>query len=186
MIYRETRRLEKLIGEMLDLSRLQDGRAQMELEAICVEPVLERAVESVARLAEDAGIELTVDADEGAVCMGNEERIIQVLIILLDNALSFTPTGGHIAVRAKKDGRFVELSVHDDGAGIEPKDLPYIWERFYKADKSRMRTKGTGLGLAIAKKVVELMGGTIGVQSEVGKGSAFTLRLPSADAPADN
>ena len=186
VIYRETRRLEKLIGEMLDLSRLQDGRAQMELEAICVEPVLERAVESVARLAENAGIELTVDADEGAVCMGNEERIIQVLIILLDNALSFTPTGGHIAVRAKKDGRFVELSVHDDGAGIEPKDLPYIWERFYKADKSRMRTKGTGLGLAIAKKVVELMGGTIGVQSEVGKGSAFTLRLPSADAPADN
>lgn len=70
--------------------------------------------------------------------------------------------------------------------GIEPKDLPYIWERFYKADKSRMRTKGTGLGLAIAKKVVELMGGTIGVQSEVGKGSVFTLRLPSADAPADN
>ena len=67
VIYRETRRLEKLIGEMLDLSRLQDGRAQMELEAICVEPVLERAVESVARLAEDAGIELTVDADEGAV-----------------------------------------------------------------------------------------------------------------------
>ena len=186
VIYRETRRLEKLIGEMLDLSRLQDGRAQMELEAICVEPVLERAVESVARLAEDAGIELTVDADEGAVCMGNEERIIQVLIILLDNALSFTPTGGHIAVRAKKDGRFVELSVRDDGAGIEPKDLPYIWERFYKADKSRMRTKGTGLGLAIARKVVELMGGTIGVQSEVGKGSVFTLRLPSADAPADN
>lgn len=186
VIYRETRRLEKLIGEMLDLSRLQDGRTQMELEAIRVEPVLERAVESVAKLAEDAGIELTVDADEGAVCMGNEERIIQVLIILLDNALSFTPTGGHIAVRARPNGRFVELSVRDDGAGIEPKDLPYIWERFYKADKSRMRTKGTGLGLAIAKKVVELMGGTIGVQSEVGKGSAFTLCLPSADAPADN
>lgn len=186
VIYRETRRLEKLIGEMLDLSRLQDGRAQMELEAICVEPVLERAVESVARLAEDAGIQLTVEADEGTVCMGNEERIIQVLIILLDNALSFTPTGGHIEVCARGCGRFVELSVRDDGAGIEPKDLPYIWERFYKADKSRMRTKGTGLGLAIAKKVVELMGGTIGVQSEVGKGSTFTLRLPSADAPADS
>lgn len=186
VIYRETRRLEKLIGEMLDLSRLQDGRAQMELEAIRVEPTLERAVESVARLAEDAGIQLTVNAEAGTVCMGNEERIIQVLIILLDNALSFTPTGGHIEACARRQGRFAELSVRDDGAGIEPKDVPYIWERFYKADKSRMRTKGTGLGLAIAKKVVELMGGTIGVQSEVGKGSTFTIRLPSADAPVDS
>jgi len=109
--------------------------------------------------------------------MGNENRIMQVLVILLDNALSFTPSGGSITIDAKDAGDMVTVSVKDTGCGIEPKDIPLIWERFYKVDKSRMRTTGTGLGLSIAKLVVELMGGRIGVRSEPGKGAEFTFSL---------
>ena len=109
--------------------------------------------------------------------MGNENRILQVLIILLDNALSFTAPGGSVKLAARRQGKNVYISVKDTGAGIDPSDLPYIWERFYKADKSRMRTTGTGLGLAIAKLVVECMGGLITVQSELGKGTEFEFSV---------
>ena len=109
--------------------------------------------------------------------MGNEDRITQVLVILMDNALSFTPSGGTVTVYARDDGEMVAVGVRDTGCGIQPKDLPMIWERFYKADRSRMRTTGTGLGLSIAKLVVTLMGGEIGVKSEPGKGADFTFTL---------
>ena len=111
-------------------------------------------------------------------CMGNEDRIVQVLIILMDNAIGFTPKGGQVTVFARcEGGRQVIVGVRDTGCGIEPRDLPLIWERFYKADRSRMRTKGTGLGLSIAKLVVELMGGSISVKSELGNGSEFSFTL---------
>ena len=109
--------------------------------------------------------------------MGNEDRIEQVLVILLDNAIDFTPRGGRVTVFARDAGKKIVVGVRDTGCGIEPKDLPMIWERFYKADRSRMRTKGTGLGLSIAKLVVELMGGEISVQSEPGRGSEFSFTL---------
>ena len=109
--------------------------------------------------------------------MGNEDRILQVLIILLDNALSFTPSGGRVTLQARTQDRKVHIGVRDTGAGIDPADLPYIWERFYKADKSRMRTTGTGLGLTIARLVVECMGGLITVKSEPGKGAEFEFTL---------
>ena len=129
-------------------------------------------------MAQEAGVELVLETDEsGLKCMGNENRIMQVLVILLDNALGFTPSGGTITVFAQDAGKEVVVGVRDTGCGIEPRDLPLIWERFYKADRSRMRTKGTGLGLAIAKLIVELMGGEISVRSEVGKGSEFRFTL---------
>ena len=129
-------------------------------------------------IADEAGVELAVETDDTPLaCLGNEARITQVLVILLDNALSFTPRGGRVTVFARDAGERVEAGVRDTGCGIEPKDLPLIWERFYKADKSRMRTTGTGLGLAIAKLVTHLMGGDIWVRSEPGKGSEFTFTL---------
>ena len=99
----------------------------------------------------------------------------------MDNALSFTPPGGSVTLSARRaPERKVAIGVKDTGAGIDPGDLPYIWERFYKADKSRMRTSGTGLGLSIAKLVVELMGGSISVDTRLGEGSAFTFTLDEA------
>ncbi|MBQ3080090.1 MAG: HAMP domain-containing protein [Clostridia bacterium] len=175
VIYKESLRLEKLIGEMLDLSRLQDGRVIIEIERVDLENAVESAVMATKRLADEAGIDIACSIQDKIACMGNEDRIIQVLVILIDNAISFTPAGGKIWVSAEEDGNKAVLTVRDTGVGIEPQHIPYIWERFYKADKSRMRTTGTGLGLAIAKRAVELMNGRIGVSSEPGKGAEFTI-----------
>ena len=177
VIYKETRRLEKLIEEMLDLSRLQDGRVTVELEEMEIQPVLKSAANSMRSLAEAANIKLTVEDAPQLLCMGNENRVEQVLVILLDNAISFTPEGGLITLSAQRQCCNIIIKVKDTGVGIEPEHLPYIWERFYKADQSRMRTKGTGLGLAIAKRIVELMGGNIGVKTELGKGTEFSFTL---------
>ena len=178
IIYQETMRLEKLIGEMLDMSRLQAGRSQVELEPMTVEGVMEAACRRMKQRADEGGVRLTMEVfEELPEVIGNEDRILQVLIILMDNALSFTPPGGSVRLTARRQGKNVYIGVKDTGAGIEPSDLPYIWERFYKADKSRMRTTGTGLGLAIAKLVVECMGGMITVRSELGKGTEFEFSL---------
>lgn len=178
VIHKETIRLEKLVGEMLDMSRLQDGRIEVEVEKLELPGILHAAVESMKPIAEEAGIELAVETDGSKLaCMGNEDRIMQVLVILLDNALSFTPSGGRVTVFGMDQGDHIAVGVRDTGCGIEPKDIPLIWDRFYKVDKSRMRTRGTGLGLAIARLVVELMGGKISVISEPRKGAEFTFTL---------
>jgi signal transduction histidine kinase len=171
-------RLEKLVGEMLDLSRLQDGHVELELEVLELPGIIDAAVDSMKPIADEAGVALYAETDGTSLaCMGNEDRITQVLVILIDNALSFTPRGGSVTVFAVDGEAEVCVGVRDTGCGIEPKDLPLIWERFYKADRSRMRTTGTGLGLAIAKLVTQLMGGQIGVVSEPGKGADFTFTL---------
>ena len=178
IILKETIRLEKLVGEMLDMSRLQDGRLKVELELLELPGILDAAARSMASIADEAGVALRVETDGSKLaCMGNEDRIMQVLVILIDNALSFTPQGGQVVVFARDGADCVYAGVRDNGCGIEPKDLPFIWERFYKADKSRMRTTGTGLGLSIAKLVTELMGGDISVKSEPGEGAEFTFTL---------
>lgn len=185
VIYQETIRLEKLIREMLDMSRLQDGRLTIEIEALEVNAIIGSAVRRVAQTAAEAGISLLAEVpDERVVCLGNEDRILQVLTVFLDNAMSFTPSGGTVTAYVREEASRVVLGVRDTGCGIEPKDLPHIWERFYKVDKSRMRTAGTGLGLAIAKLIVERMDGEIGVASEAGKGANFWFSVKKK-APDD-
>ena len=178
VIYKETLRLEKLIGDMLDVSRLQDGHVQLDMETLDVRGVVATAIRRIQVTADEEGVAVCARLPEGALtCRGDENRILQVLTIFLDNALSFTPTGGEVIVYAQNERDGLRLGVRDNGVGIEPKDLPLIWERFYKSDKSRMRTSGTGLGLAIAKLTVERMGGEIGVESQPGKGSDFYFIL---------
>lgn len=182
IIYQETLRLERLIGEMLDISRLQDGRVALELEPMEPEGLIDAAMRRVMPRAAGANIAISFTPPENAVLvMGHEDRIIQVLTIFLDNALSFTPEGGKIELFVHRVENKAVFGVKDNGAGIDPSDLPYIWERFYKADKSRMGTSGTGLGLAIAKLIVELMGGEIGAESTLGEGATFTFALDIAE-----
>lgn len=178
IILKETIRLEKLVGEMLDMSRLQDGRVKVELEPLELPGILHAAVRGMKSIAEEAGIDLSVVTDGTRLaCMGNEDRITQVLVILIDNALSFTPRGGSVTVFARDNGETVLVGVRDTGCGIDPKDMPMIFDRFYKVDKSRLRTEGTGLGLSIAKLLTQLMGGDIALKSELGVGSEFTFTL---------
>ena len=178
IIWKETIRLEKLVGEMLDMSRLQEGRVKVELEPLELPGILYAAVRGMKPIAEEAGIDLSVVTDgTGLACMGNEARITQVLVILIDNALSFTPRGGSVTVFARDGGETVLVGVRDTGCGIDPKDMPMIFDRFYKVDKSRLRTEGTGLGLSIAKLLTQLMGGEITVKSKLGVGSEFTFTL---------
>ena len=178
IIWKETIRLEKLVGEMLDMSRLQEGRVKVELEPLELPGILDSAVRSMKPIADDKGVALNVETDGSRLaCMGNEDRITQVLVILIDNALSFTPCGGSVTVFARDGEDEVYVGVRDTGCGIEPKDLPMIFKRFYKVDKSRMGTEGTGLGLSIAKLLTQLMGGDITVKSEVGVGSEFMFTL---------
>ncbi len=186
IIYQETRRLERLITDMLDISRLQDGRIHIDLEEMQLHGIMEAATRRLERRAADEGVHLSVEDGPDPVVLGNEDRIMQVLIILIDNALKFTPSGGSVTLRARIAEGMLWLSVTDTGAGISKEDLPYIFERFYKADKSRMETRGTGLGLAIARLVVELMGGTIWCESELGRGSKFEFSIQLAHAEQES
>ncbi len=182
IIWKETMRLEKLVGEMLDMSRLQDGRIKVDMEPLELPGILDAAVRSMKPIADEAGVDLRAETDGSKLsCIGNEDRITQVLVILIDNALSFTPRDGSVTVFAREGKDEVFVGVRDTGCGIEPKDLPMIFERFYKVDKSRMGTVGTGLGLSIARLVIRLMGGDITVKSEVGVGTEFTFTLKKAE-----
>ena len=177
IIDKEAARLEKMIGEMLELSRLQDGKNIQELERVLLTTPVRNAVKATRMLAEKAGISLEMEVQEDIYVFGLENRIQQLIMILLDNAISFTPEGGKINVTVMRGKCKAWIKVRDTGVGIAPQHLPYIWERFYKADKSRMRTTGTGLGLAIAKCIVDVMEGSIIVNSEPGVGTEFTVRL---------
>jgi two-component system sensor histidine kinase ResE len=110
--------------------------------------------------------------------LGNEDRIEQVILNLLDNAVKFSPPGGVVTLRAGVENNSITVSITDQGPGIPPEDLKHIWERFHRVEKSRSRALGgTGLGLAIVKQIVEAHGGTVNVQSEVGKGSTFSFTM---------
>jgi two-component system sensor histidine kinase BaeS len=137
--------------------------------------------------AAQAGVSLQVSASGDLPPVEvDETRLAQVLANLISNALRFTPSGGQIVLSAALDGDQVALTVRDSGRGIPPEDLPFVFDRFYRADKSRSEDNGeSGLGLAIVKALVEAHGGKIEVQSAAGQGTAFTLRLPAA-SPRSN
>jgi signal transduction histidine kinase len=176
----ETVRLEGLINELLDLSRLQAEGTVLPMEKIPLAAIADSAVTLLTPRAEQVGVVLTLETDGETTINGNGDRLTQLLLILLDNALKFTPAGGRVAVSVCRAGNDVRLKVADTGRGIAREDLPFIWERFYKADKSHGRTAaGTGLGLAIAREIVARHGARAEVASELGKGSTFTVYFPA-------
>jgi two-component system phosphate regulon sensor histidine kinase PhoR len=150
-------------------------------EAIPVPDALRRVSEAVRPRAEAKRIQLSFSVPEGLEVQGDERAIEQVLLNLLDNAVKYTPEGGRVEVLGRRVGEQCELDVRDTGVGIEPKHLPRVFERFYRVDKGRSRDMGgTGLGLSIVKHVVQAMEGEVRVASEPGRGSTFTVVLPSA------
>jgi signal transduction histidine kinase len=174
------RHLLSLINEILDLSKVEAGRMELELAAFDLPLAIDNARTFVRERATRHGITLDVAIDDRlGDFVGDERKIKQVLLNLLSNAVKFTPEGGRVGINAKQTNGAVEISVSDTGIGIAPEDQPRIFEEFRQvgADYAH-KSEGTGLGLTLAKKFVELHGGTIWVTSEVGKGSTFSFTLP--------
>ena len=179
------RHLLSLINEILDLSKVEAGRMELETAPFDLPLAIENARTFVRERAAKHGITVDLDIDERlGEYVGDERKIKQILLNLLSNAVKFTPEGGRVGINARQMDGSVEISVSDTGIGIAPEDQPKIFEEFRQvgSDYSH-KVEGTGLGLTLAKKFVELHGGKIWVESEVGKGSTFAFTLPEKPAP---
>jgi two-component system phosphate regulon sensor histidine kinase PhoR len=178
----ETQSMARLVEELLELSRLESGRLSLSMEPTAICDVLERVMNRLEPAAREKAIDLRLDVPEALpAVMVDPERIEQVLMNLVHNAIKFTPTEGKVTLRAARQGRGVVVEVVDTGVGVDPAEVTRIFERFYKVDKGRNRAEGTGLGLAIARHLLELHGSQLRVVSEVGRGSRFFFALPIAD-----
>ncbi len=177
IMLREVVRLSRLITDMLELSRLQSGTEHMELHAVNLTELLQDTRQNYANEAAQRGISLKLDLEEIPFAMTDEDRVEQLLVILIDNAMRYTPEGGSITLSAvPTTGDHILVSVTDTGCGIAPEDLPHVFERFFKTDRSR-KEGGTGLGLSIAKQIIDKLGESIYVESNPGTGTSFHFTL---------
>jgi signal transduction histidine kinase len=171
--------LLSLINDILDLSKIEAGRMELELSEFDLPAAIDNTLTLVRERATRRGIALERSLDERlGTIQADERKVKQVLLNLLSNALKFTPEGGKIRVRAALTDGVADISVADTGVGIAPADQETVFEEFRQVGTASKKVEGTGLGLAISRKFVELHGGKIGVTSEVGKGSTFSFTLP--------
>jgi len=174
----QVERLIRLTKSLLTLARFTSGRPPTQLAPVKLEPLLRELVDDLALVAADRKIRLSLEAEAVPMVLGEELGLKQVVINLLDNALRHTDSGGIITVRLQSLGDAVTVTVQDNGHGIDSKHLPHLFDRFYRADSGTARNSGgTGLGLPIVKEIATAHHGMITVESEVGKGSTFTLTL---------
>ena len=174
----EADKLAQMVQELGELSRIESGEAPLQIRSINIAEAIGHAVDRLRAQADRAELKLDIDSPPTLPeVLADEARVEQVLVNLIHNAIKFTPSGGRISISAKAKDNDIMVSVADTGIGIPPDDLPRIFERFYKADKSRTGG-GTGLGLAIAKHIAEAHGGRIWAESVEGKGSTFKFTLP--------
>ncbi len=177
----EILRLTRMVKDLERLSKYDSDRVILSKKPFDLNQLAEQVVTNLRPEFENKAVTLDYSG-EPAVLTADEDKISQVIINLLVNSLKFTPKGGSVEVNVKASDRWVELQVRDNGAGIAPEDLPYIFERFYRGDKSRNRsTGGSGIGLTIIKAIVDAHGGRIQVQSEVNQGSCFKVILPKGN-----
>ena len=185
VVLRETMRLSRLVNDMLELSRLQSGTASLSRSVFAPLPLFNLIHETYSAYAEDYQQTFVYDVPEDLPSVwGNPDRTQQVLIVLLDNAFKYTPEGGVVTLSACAEGDVVRVRVRDTGVGIPAADLPHVFDRFYKVDKSH-HSKGTGLGLAIAYEIMKHLGEEMSVTSEPGRGSCFTFTLHIAQSAAE-
>lgn len=182
-VYREADRLQRLVHDLQELSRVEAGAYELNLHPIAPERLVNGVAARLGRQFEEKGVTLEFDvpADLPPVC-ADEDRMSQVLLNVVGNALQYTPSGGQVWVSLRREGDRVRFSVRDTGVGISPEHLLHIFERFYRVDKSRSRAGGgSGIGLTIARHLVEAHGGQIEAASDgPGRGSTFSFTLPTA------
>ena len=187
IIHDESLRMGRLVQDLLDLARMESGKLDLHFREVELRTMLRRVYRKFFALSKERGLEFELDMPENDTILhsADEDRLEQVMTNLLDNAIRHTPAGGRISVKVRavrEAGRdWMRIDVEDTGQGIPPEDLPFIFERFYKADKARKRgsSGGTGLGLAIVKNIVDAHRGTIDAASEPGKGTTFMIKLPN-------
>ena len=183
IIYDESARMHRMALDLLDLARLEAGTADLQMSPVDIGALLRGIVEKFTPQAAKAGVDLILNIpDHIPTFIADGDRLAQVFTNLVDNALKFTPAKGQVTLSAKVVGAEMELSVADSGIGVESAALPRLFDRFYQADPSRAggEKHGAGLGLAIVKEIVQAHGGKIGVRSQVGHGTTFTIQLPLA------
>lgn len=184
IIYDENERLNRLIGDILELSKIESKRVQLECSPVHLIEFFDSVLGTISKVAEKKNITLSANVPEELFIEGDEDKLRQIFMNLLSNAINYTHEGGNVKVtvvnQQKPDGtESVVFTVSDTGMGIPRKDLPRIFERFYRVDKARSRSSGgTGLGLSIVKHLVDLHRGVISVESELGIGSSFILEFP--------
>ena len=175
----ESERLGMLMSDLLALARADEGHIQFEQDTVNLDLLAVDVLASMETLATERGIVLTSGELSPTVVVGDTARLIQVIMSLVDNALTYTNAGGRVTLSVKANQTHGVLTVCDNGIGIAPTDQVHIFERFYRADPARSRTAGgSGLGLSIVDWIVGMHGGNVGVESQLGEGSTFTIALP--------
>jgi len=182
-ILSETRSLERLVGDLMELSRLQSGKITINKDPIHITNLLTDVVKSLQTIADQKGIKINYQPEQDLPPFpGDYDRLRQLFVIFLDNAVKYSPDNTLVSVKSRiLEKNTLSIIIRDQGYGIAADELPYIWDRFYKVDKARQGL-GTGLGLAIAKHLLELHDGKVSVLSEPGKGTEIELRLPLASS----
>jgi two-component system OmpR family sensor kinase len=195
----ETARMADLVESLLTLARADEGRYDLHREPVRLEPLVRDIFETAAILGEDAGLTIELPVCEDAIILGDPDRLRQLFLNLITNAIKYTPRGGHVEISlTHRPHDEVALSVRDTGIGIAASDLPHVFERFWRADRVRSRRiasvdsswaldrGGFGLGLSIAQWIVQAHGGTLTVQSRLGRGSMFSVVLPTVPSDEDD
>lgn len=178
IIYQEAERLNNLIHDLLDISKLESGQTELRIKQVELEPLIDSVVLAISNRMNAKDLQLEKDIQVKTV-WADEDLLNELFINLIDNSVKYTPAGGKITVGSLKGKGETIIYVRDTGFGIPAESLPRIFERFYRVDKGRSREMGgTGLGLSIVKHIVERHGGKVAVQSELGKGSEFTVTIP--------
>ncbi|UTE72894.1 HAMP domain-containing histidine kinase [Rossellomorea marisflavi] len=175
----ETRYMSKMVADLLTLARSDTDQAELIGESIIIDEPLDKAVLAFKEVANLKGIKLIAAPPSGLQVLGDEERLYQLFIILLNNAVKYTPAGGSVEICTAKEGGKVRIEIKDTGIGISPDDLPHVFDRFYRGDQARSRgVEGTGLGLSIAKWITDIHSGSIKIESRPGKGTTIILSFP--------
>ncbi|MCA9977391.1 MAG: hypothetical protein KC413_16645, partial [Anaerolineales bacterium] len=178
VIQDELERMTRLIGDLLLLARADSGGLPLDRRPVALDNTLFEVYRQVSRL--QGAVTVTVTEIDQVSVLGDADRLKQLLLILVDNAIKYTPAGGAVSLSLSRTDGWAKLQVSDTGVGIPAQDIPHIFERFYRVDKARSRAQGgSGLGLAIAKWIATAHGGWIKVESTVGEGTTFTVSLPA-------
>jgi signal transduction histidine kinase len=174
----ESERILSMLDTLMDISEAETGTMTLALSEIPVERIVAEVTSVYEDVSDDKGITVTTSVEPGLVVTADRDRLRQMLANLVDNAIKYTPPGGHVSIAAWRDGPDVRVDVADNGPGIAAHEMPRIWERLYRGDQSRAE-RGLGLGLSFVRAIVTAHGGTVEVASEPGRGSTFTMKLPT-------